>query len=88
VQRTVVGFCAYCVLRLAGLSASDCKRLCVDRLCKVMCLDLIWRKVDLVHYAQITCLGRSWLCGLVPVRRLKETNKEEEEVGGRSPTLG
>jgi hypothetical protein len=45
-----------------------------------------------VRNAQISCPLRSlalWLCAQeqMNVRRLK-TNKEEEEVGGRSPTLG
>jgi hypothetical protein len=68
----------------------------VVRLCAIkelaLCLDLILRKVDLVHCAQITCPLRSWALWLCAqekknVRRSK-TNKEEEEVGGCSPTLG
>jgi hypothetical protein len=31
---------------------------------------------------------QSWLCGLVPVRRLKDTNKEEEELVDVSPHWG
>jgi hypothetical protein len=57
----------------------------VHILCKALCRDLILRKVDLVHYAQITCPMQSELCGSVPVRRLKETNKEEEELVGIAP---
>ena len=53
-----------------------------------LCLDLILRKVDLVHCAQITCPVPSELCGFVPVRRLKETNKEEEELVDISPHWG
>jgi hypothetical protein len=52
----------------------------VHRLCKDLCRDLILRKVDLVHYAHISFPVRSELYGSVPVRRLKETNKEEEEL--------
>jgi hypothetical protein len=37
---------------------------------------------------QITCLVRSELCGSVPVRRLKETNKEEEELVDVAPHWG
>jgi hypothetical protein len=44
-----------------------------------------------VRCVQISCpcgVGSVALCtGVRNVRRLK-TNKEEEEVGGRSPTLG
>jgi hypothetical protein len=76
------------VSRLVELSASDCKRLCVDRLCKALCLELILRKVDLVCCAQITCPVQSWPCGSVPVRRLKETNKEEEELVDVAPHWG
>jgi hypothetical protein len=47
----------------------------VHRLCKALCRDLILRKVDLVCCAQITCPVQSELCGSVPVRILKETNK-------------
>jgi hypothetical protein len=36
---------------------------------------------DLLSYAELAC-------GLVHVRRLEETNKEEKKIGGRSPTLG
>jgi hypothetical protein len=66
------------------------------RICTIkelaLCLDLILRKVDLVHGAQITCPLQSWalwICAQekMNVRRSK-TNKEEEEVGGHSPTLG
>jgi hypothetical protein len=83
------------------LSARGCKFLCADRLCKVrlcatkelaLCLDLIlgrriWCVVraDLLSSMELAL----WLCAQeqMNVRRLK-TNKEEEEVGGRSPTLG
>jgi hypothetical protein len=37
VRRVVVGFFSYYVLRLAEISVIDCKRLCVDRLCKALC---------------------------------------------------
>jgi hypothetical protein len=60
----------------------------VHRLCKDLCHDVILRKVDLVHCAQITCPMRSDLCGSVPVRILKETNKEEEELVGVAPHWG
>jgi hypothetical protein len=61
--------------------------LCADRLCKALCFDLtrgrrIWRG------AQISCPMRSWLCGLVHVRRLEETNKEEEELVDVAPHWG
>ena len=66
------------------------------RLCAIkelaLFLDLILRKVDLVSGAHITCPLQSWALWLCAheqknVRSLK-TNKEEEEVGGCSPTLG
>jgi hypothetical protein len=42
------------------------------------------------HRSPVLC--GVWLCGFVHRRRLNvrrlKTNKEEEEVGGRSPTLG
>jgi hypothetical protein len=41
-----------------------------------------------VRCAQINCPVRSWLCGLVPVRRLKEINKEEEELVDVAPHWG
>jgi hypothetical protein len=60
----------------------------VHIMCKALCRDLILRKVDLVRYAQITCPVWSELCGSVPVRRLKETNKEEEELVDVAPHWG
>jgi hypothetical protein len=91
VQRTIVGFCAYCVLRLAGLSASNCKRLCENRLCKALCLDLIGEGgsgkvcVDLMSFAKLAL----WLCAQENknVERLK-TNKEEKELVDVAPHWG
>jgi hypothetical protein len=60
----------------------------VHRLCKALCRDLILRKVDLARCAQITCPVWSEFCGFVPVRILKETNKEEEELVGVAPHWG
>jgi hypothetical protein len=37
---------------------------------------------------QISCLLRGHLCGLVHVRRLKETNREEEELVDVAPHWG
>jgi hypothetical protein len=49
-------------------------------------------KEDLVHSMQISYPLRSldlWLCAQEQKNvRILKTNKEEEEVGGRSPTLG
>jgi hypothetical protein len=66
------------------------------RLCAIkelaLCLEMILGKVDLVCCSQITYPVRSlalWLCAQKKVNvRILETNKEEEEVGGNSPTLG
>jgi hypothetical protein len=44
--------------------------------------------VDLAHCLQITCLVWSEICGSVFVRRLKETNKEEEELVDVAPHWG
>jgi hypothetical protein len=44
--------------------------------------------VDLARCAQITCPVQSEICGSVPVRRLKETNKEEEELVDVAPQWG
>jgi hypothetical protein len=66
------------VLRLAELSASDCKKL-VCRLCKkALCCDLtqgrrIWRGA---RRSPVLC-GVGFL-GSVHVRRLTEDNKEEK----------
>jgi hypothetical protein len=60
----------------------------VHRLYKALCYDLIMRKVDLVRCAQITCPVRSKLYGSVPVRILKQTNKEEEELVDVAPHWG
>jgi hypothetical protein len=61
------------MLRLAKLSESDCKRLCAQV------------HTDLLSFVDLAL----WLCAQEQrnVRGLK-TNKEEEEVGGRNPTLG
>jgi hypothetical protein len=63
----------------------------VDRLCKALCPDLIrgrriWRGA---RRSPVLVELALWLCAQEQrnVRSLK-TNKEEEEVGGRSPTLG
>ena len=37
-------------------------------------------KEDLARCAQISCHMQSWFCGSVHVIRLKEDNKEEEEL--------
>ena len=37
---------------------------------------------------QISCPLWSWICGLVHVRRLEETNKEEEELVDVAPHWG
>ena len=60
----------------------------VRRLCKYFCRGLILRKVDLVRCAHITCPMWSELCGSVPVRILKKTNKEEEELVDVAPHWG
>jgi hypothetical protein len=41
-----------------------------------------------VRCAQISCPLRSWICGLVHVRRLEETNKEDEELVDTAPHWG
>jgi hypothetical protein len=76
------GFVKEDVLRLAELSASDCKRLFASKELALF-LDLVLGKVDLLHCAQITCPMRSmalWLCAQEQrnVRSL-HTNKEEEK---------
>jgi hypothetical protein len=38
--------------------------------------------------AQIFCLMRSWLCGLVHVRRLEETNKKRRRLMDIAPHCG
>jgi hypothetical protein len=45
-------------------------------------------KQDLVRCTQISCPMQSWRCGLVHVRRLEETNKEEEELVDVAPHWG
>jgi hypothetical protein len=45
-------------------------------------------KEDLARYAQISCPMRSWFCGSVHVRRLKEDNKEDEELVDVAPRWG
>jgi hypothetical protein len=62
--------------------------LCADRLCKALCFDPNSGKEDLARCAQISCPLWSWLCGLVHVRRLEETNKEEEELVDVAPHWG
>jgi hypothetical protein len=64
----------------------------IEHVCKALCLDLILGKVDLVRSVYITCPVRSlalWLSAQekTNVEIEKKTNKEEESVGGRSPTL-
>jgi hypothetical protein len=75
-----------------GFMQTTCVRICAIKELALF-LDLILRKVDLVHYVQITCLVRGlalWLCAQEQDACKKlQTNKEgEEEFGGRSPTLG
>ena len=70
--------------------------LCKVRLCVIeelaLCLDLFTGKLDIVRCGQITYLV--WIldmCLCAQERRnviILKTNKEEEEVGGHSPTLG
>jgi hypothetical protein len=45
-------------------------------------------KEDLVRCAQISCPMQSWFCGSVHVRRLKEDNKEDEELVDVAPRWG
>jgi hypothetical protein len=45
-------------------------------------------KEDLAKCAQIFCPMRSWFCGILHVRRLKEDNKEDEELVDVSPHWG
>jgi hypothetical protein len=59
------GFVQEDVLRLAEISASDCKRLCASKEL-ALCLDLVLGKVDLVHAVHkspVQC--EAWLCGFV-----------------------
>jgi hypothetical protein len=70
------------------LSASILKVLGADHLFKDLCFDLIRGKEDLAGCAQISYPLRSWIHGLVHVRRLEETNKEEEELVDISPHWG
>jgi hypothetical protein len=42
----------------------------------------------MVRCAQISCPMRSWFCVSVHVRRLKEDNKEEEELVDVAPHWG
>jgi hypothetical protein len=90
VQECVRACRAKCKCFVSCFVQTDCVRLCAIKEL-ALCLDLILRKVDLVCCVQITCPVRSWLCGLCTgaeeCKSLK-TNKEEEEVGGCSPTLG
>jgi hypothetical protein len=45
-------------------------------------------KEDLAKCVQISCPMRSWFCGSVHVRRLKEDNKEDEELVDVAPRWG
>jgi len=60
----------------------------VHRLCKSLCCDLILRKVDLVCCAQITCPVQSKIFGFMPIRILKKTNKDEEDLVDVAPHWG
>jgi hypothetical protein len=45
-------------------------------------------KEDLAKCTQISCPMQSWFCGSVHVRRLKEDNKEDEELVDVAPRWG
>jgi hypothetical protein len=60
----------------------------VHRLCKGSVLGPNSGKEDLTRCAQISYPMRSWICGSVHVRILKETNKEEEELVDVAPHWG
>jgi hypothetical protein len=76
------------VLRLAELSASDCKKL-VCRLCKkALCCDLTRGRRIKARCMQISFPMQSYFYGSVHVRRLKEDNKEEEELVDVAPHRG
>jgi hypothetical protein len=45
-------------------------------------------KKDMAKCAHISCPMRSWFCGFVHVRGLREDNKEEEELVYIAPHWG
>jgi hypothetical protein len=59
----------------------------VHRLCKALCLDLLGEGGS-GECAQISCPMRSRVLMLCVSKKIEEDNKEEEDIGGRSPRWG
>jgi hypothetical protein len=79
-------------VNVRGFVQTDCVRLCAIKEL-ALCLDLILRKVDLVHCVQITCPVRSlalWLCAQekMHVRDCRLIKKKKKKLVDVAPHWG